>query len=390
MIARRLPMHSPRAVAAALEARGVDGGRAAAAADGMQGVAVELEGLDTSTLLALVSQAGTLGIEIHTGDDWAVLAGAASRLGALARPWGVPPPLAGVADAVGRALTPEPPTVWVTARGPLSLDVPRLMGILNVTPDSFSDGGRFLAPAAALAQADRLLADGADLIDLGGESTRPGSEPVPEQEELDRVIPVVAEVARRHPGVLLSIDTVKASVARAAVDAGAAIVNDVSGFRLDPAIGSTVAATGAGAVLMHSRGTVSTMARLDQAQYAPDVLSAVRTELAEALDRATTAGVEVDRIVLDPGFGFAKTAEQNLELCDGLAVLLTLGRALLVGPSRKRFLGSVTGREVPDRDVATAAAAVLAFERGARIFRVHNVAVTRDALAVAHAVRGAA
>jgi dihydropteroate synthase len=356
----------------------------------MQGVAVELGDLDSSTLVALVSHAGTLGIDIHTGSDWAVLVGAASRLGALARPWGLPPPLAGVADAVGRALTPEPPAVWVTARGPLPLDRPRLMGILNVTPDSFSDGGQFLSPDAALAQVDRLMADGADLIDLGGESTRPGNEPVTEREERERVIPVVTAVARRHPGVLLSIDTVKAEVARAAVDAGAAIVNDVSGFRLDPAMGPAVAAAGAGAVLMHSRGSVATMARLDQAQYSPDVVSVVRAELGEALGRATAAGVEIDRIVLDPGFGFAKTAEQNLELCDGLAVLLSLGRALLVGPSRKRFLGSVTGREVPERDVATAAASVLAFERGARIFRVHNVAVTRDALAVAHAVRGAA
>src|SRR5690606_39087187 len=193
----------------------------------------------------------------------------------------------------------------------------------------------------------------------------------------------------RHPGVPVSVDTVKAAVARAALDAGAAIVNDVSAFRLDPAMAGVVAATGAGVILMHSRGSVSTMARLDHAEYAPDVVTGVRDELAAALDRALESGIAAERVVLDPGFGFAKTADQNLALLDGLEALRPLGRALLVGPSRKRFLGSVTGREVAERDVATAAACVLAWERGARLFRVHQVGVTRDALAVAHAVRGA-
>jgi dihydropteroate synthase len=188
--------------------------------------------------------------------------------------------------------------------------------------------------------------------------------------------------------VPISVDTVKAEVARVALEAGAAILNDVSAFRLDPAMADVAARGGAGVVLMHSRGTVSTMARLDHAEYAPDVVSGVQGELAEALDRAVTAGVVPDRIVLDPGFGFAKTAEQNLLLLDQLSALSTLGRPLLVGPSRKRFLGSVTGRDVAERDAATAAACVLAYERGARLFRVHDVAQTRDALAVASAVRG--
>jgi len=151
---------------------------------------------------------------------------------------------------------------------------------------------------------------------------------------------------------------------------------------------AVAAAAGAGVILMHSRGTVSTMALLDQATYEPDVVTAVKVELEERLAAAAAAGVALDHIVLDPGFGFAKTAEQNLLLCDRLASLLALGRPILVGPSRKRFLGSVTGREIPERDVATAAACVMAYERGARLFRVHNVAVTRDALAVAVAVRG--
>lgn len=389
MIARRLPLHSPRAVQEALVARGWDSGRADAAAGGMPAAAIELSGLDDSTIIALVQHAGALGLDLLTGDDWAIVAGSESRLSALARPWVVPPPLAALAEALGLRLLPDPPEVWITRVSSIPLDRPVIIGILNLTPDSFSDGGRYLSPEAALAQADILVSEGAAILDLGGESTRPGSEPVPEAEELARVLPVVEALTRRHPGVPISVDTVKAAVAHAALDAGAAIVNDVSAFRLDPAMAGVVAATGAGAILMHSRGTVSTMARLDHAEYAPDVVTGVREELAVALERALVAGIGADRIVLDPGFGFAKTAEQNLALLDGLEALRPLGRALLVGPSRKRFLGSVTGREVPDRDVATAAACVLAWERGARLFRVHQVGVTRDALAVALAVRGA-
>jgi dihydropteroate synthase len=389
VIARTLGAHSPRAVAEALRARGWDEVKSDAAAGGMRAAALELSGLDEATLLALLHYAGQLGLELLTGDDWAILGGSEARLSGLARPWVVPPALAEIAMAVGGLLNPESPTAWLTARGPVQLDRPVVVGILNLTPDSFSDGGRFLDPAEALAQADRLLAEGAGILDLGGESTRPGSEPVAEAEELRRVIPIVEALVRRHPSVLLSVDTVKAGVAGAAVDAGAAIVNDVSAFRLDAAMAGALAGRRAGAVLMHSRGTVSTMARLDHAEYTPDVVTAVREELRAALDAGLRAGITPDAIVLDPGFGFAKTGEQNLALLDQLAALRSLGRPLLVGPSRKRFLGSVTGREVGERDVATAAACVLAYERGARLFRVHNVAVTRDALAVAHAVRGA-
>jgi dihydropteroate synthase len=389
VIARILPTHSPRALRVALRARGLDEVRAEAAAQGLATQAIELAGLDESTILALVHHAGQLGLEVVTGEDWAVVGGTASRLGALARPWGIPPPLAEIAGRVGQLLTPETPGAWITARGPIQLDRPVILGILNVTPDSFSDGGRFLSPEAALDQADRLVADGAAILDLGGESTRPGSESVPEAEELGRILPVLEALVRRHPGVPISVDTVKAGVARVALEAGAAIINDVSAFRLDSAMATVAAQTGAGAVLMHSRGTVSTMARLDHAEYHPDVTTVVREELAAALERALAAGMAAEHVVLDPGFGFAKTAEQNLLLADQLAVLRSLGRPLLVGPSRKRFLGSVTGREVGERDVATAAACVIAYERGARLFRVHNVAMTRDALAVVHAVRGA-
>lgn len=388
MIARTLGTHSPRAVRDALRARGWDEVKSDAAAGGWRGTAVELDGLDSSTILALLHHAGELGLDVVTGDDWALVGGSAARLSSLARPWVVPPELSAVAEAVGLQLPAEVVTMWPTARGTIRLDHPVILGILNTTPDSFSDGGQFLLPAAAVAQADKLVAEGAGILDIGGESTRPGTEPVPAAEELGRVLPLVEALVKRHPAIPISVDTVKAEVAAAVLGAGAAIVNDVSAFRLDPAMAGIVARGQAGAILMHSRGTVSTMARLDHAEYAPDLLTAVRRELGEAMDVALRGGVAAERIVLDPGFGFAKTAEHNLLLLDQLAALASLGRPLLVGPSRKRFLGSVTGREVSQRDTATAAACVLAYERGARLFRVHNVAMTRDALAVAHAVRG--
>ncbi len=388
MIARALAGHSPRAVRDALAARGWDEVKADAASCGMRPAAVELAGLDPATLLALVRHTSELGLDILTGDDWAILGGSAARLSALARPWVVPAALSEVASLVARALPMDPPSVWLTARGPIPVDRPVIFGILNVTPDSFSDGGRFLSPEAALAQADQLLTDGAQVLDIGGESTRPGSEPVPVEVELGRVLPVVEALARRHPRVPVSVDTVKSGVARAVLEAGAAIVNDVSGFRLDPGMAAVAARGNAGVVLMHSRGTVATMARLDEAEYHPDVVTGVTAELGAALEGALAGGVAADHVALDPGFGFAKTAEQNLRLLDQLPALMTLGRPILVGPSRKRFLGSVTGREVGERDAATAAACVLAWERGARLFRVHNVAVTRDALAVAVEVAG--
>jgi dihydropteroate synthase len=385
--ARALALHSPRALREALIARGWDDVKADAAAAGTTPAAVELTGIDLPALMALVRHSRELGIDLVTGEDWALLAGSASRLGALARPWTVPPELAEVAEAVGSVLTPTPPTHWLTAAGPLPLDRPVIMGILNVTPDSFSDGGRYVALDQALAQADLLVAEGAAVLDVGGESTRPGNEPVPEDEELRRVVPVLTALVKRHPAVPLSIDTVKSLVARAALEAGAAIVNDVSAFRLDPGMAAVAASGAAGVVLMHSRGTVGTMARLDHAEYPAGVVQGVLDELRGAVEAAVSAGIGPDRIAVDPGFGFAKTAEQNLALTDGLAALGSLGRPILVGPSRKRFLGSVTGRDARERDVATAAACVVAYERGARLFRVHDVASTRDALAVAHAVR---
>ena len=389
MIVTPLATHSSRAVRDTLISHGWDEPRAETASGGLGPFAVLVDGLSEDLLAQLLRHGGSLGLDVVTGDDWAVVAGSKARLGALARPWGGPPELAPVAHQIGLVLPTEPPQSWLTARGSVSLDRPVIVGILNVTPDSFSDGGQFTKLDDALSQADRLLADGARLLDIGGESTRPARpDPVPEAEELARVLPVIEALARRHPEALLSIDTVKATVARAAIDAGAAVINDVSGFRLDPSMAETAAETRAGVILMHSRGTTSTMATLDHADYENDLVGAVRRELSQALAVATDGGVAPDAIVLDPGLGFAKNADHNLLLTDRLADLVALGRPVLVGPSRKRFLGSVTGREVAERDAATAAACVVAYERGAALFRVHNVALTRDALAVAHAVRG--
>jgi dihydropteroate synthase len=267
------------------------------------------------------------------------------------------------------------------------LDRPALVGILNVTPDSFSDGGRFAGIEAALAHAEGLLAAGATILDIGGESTRPGrTEEVSAEEELRRVVPVVEAVARRHPDLVISIDTVKAVVARAALDAGAAVVNDVSALRLDPAMAATVAAAKAGVILMHSRGAILEVSSYRHVEYAGDVVGGVLAELRKSLELAAEAGIGPDSTVVDPGFGFSKTAEQNLLLFDQLAALQALGRPILVGPSRKRFIGAATGVPVEERDRATATACALAYERGARLFRVHDVAGTREALALALAV----
>ncbi|HET6836833.1 MAG TPA: dihydropteroate synthase [Gemmatimonadales bacterium] len=375
----------------ALRSHGWQEALAENAALGIETTAFHLTGLDQGALEALVPFAGGLGLEVLTGDSWAILAGSRSRLSVLARPWSVPQPLAEVAAGIGLAMPADPPTRWETARGALLLDRPVLVGILNVTPDSFSDGGRFAGVDAALRQADILLDEGATILDVGGESTRPGrTENVPLEEELRRVIPVIEALVRQRHDLMISIDTVKAEVARAAIEAGAAIVNDVTAMRLDPAMPAVVAGTKAGVILMHSRGSILEIASYTHADYAGDVVGGVLAELREALDRAALAGVSPDATIIDPGFGFSKTVEQNIVLLDQLASLQALGRPILVGPSRKRFLGSVTGLPVEDRDRVTATACALAYNRGARLFRVHAVAAAREALALADAVGGVA
>ncbi|MDX2192136.1 MAG: dihydropteroate synthase [Gemmatimonadales bacterium] len=374
----------------ALVARGWAAGRAEAVAGGLQPLALLLDGLDEPTRAALVRHAAHLGLDHLSGDDWCVLAGSRARLSAFARPHLVDPLLYEAAMAVGLALPAEPPALWSTAHGPIALDAPVLMGILNATPDSFSDGGRHAAADAALARAERLVKDGATMLDVGGESTRPGrTEVVPAAEERARVVPVVAAVARRFPHVPISIDTVKAEVAEAALDAGAAVINDVSAFRLDPAMAPLAAARRAGVVLMHSRGDNLQLSSYDLVDYGGDVTGGVVRELRQAVDGAVGQGVSPEAIVVDPGFGFGKTPEQNLVLQDQLAALQALGRPVLVGPSRKRFLGQPSGLDADARDAITGTACALAYERGARLFRVHDVARTRDALLLARAVLGA-
>jgi dihydropteroate synthase len=385
-----LALHSSRAVRDALRSHGWEEALAESAAAGIRTSAFHLTGLDQGAIEALVPFAGGLGLEVLTGETWAILAGSRSRLSALARPWTVPPPLTELAAGIGLALPGETAEQWTTARGSVTLDHPVLVGILNVTPDSFSDGGRFLGVDSALARVNELLQEGAEIIDIGGESTRPGrTAEVPPEEELRRVVPVVQALVREHPTLLLSVDTVKAEVARATLDSGAAIINDVSAMRLDPRIAATVAAAGAGVILMHSRGSILEIASYTHAEYAGNVVGAVLSELREAVDRVAAAGIGAEAVVVDPGFGFSKTEDQNLVLLDQLASMQALARPVLVGPSRKRFLGAATGLPVEDRDRVTAAACALAYERGARLFRVHAVGAVRETLALVQTVGGA-
>jgi len=264
------------------------------------------------------------------------------------------------------------------------------MGILNATPDSFSDGGRYLRPDAAIAHGEQLLSEGADLLDVGGESVRPGAEPVPVAEERARVLPVIEALIARNPSAQISIDTSKAAVAAAALDAGAGLVNDVTALRGDPQMAGLVAERGAQCCLMHMQGEPRTMQR--DPRY-DDVVDDVKAFLAERLAFALREGVAEERVMLDPGIGFGKTVEHNLALLRRLDELLTLGRPLVIGTSRKTFLGRIAGRGAvlaPDaRLPGTLASNVLALERGASVFRVHEVAPVREALTVAAATLGA-
>jgi dihydropteroate synthase len=257
-----------------------------------------------------------------------------------------------------------------------------IMGVVNVTPDSFSDGGLFYDHDVATAHALRLISDGADLLDVGGESTRPYAQSVPADEEIRRVGPVIERIAEARTGARISIDTSKAAVARVALDAGATYVNDVTAFRGDPALAELVAERGLHCCLMHMLGTPRTMQ--EDPRY-DDVVSDVKAFLEERLAFAVAAGVPEERIHLDPGIGFGKTVDHNLELLRRLDEIVALGRPVVVGTSRKAFIGRITGREVRDRTAGTLATNVLALERGARLFRVHDVAATRDALALAAA-----
>lgn len=256
---------------------------------------------------------------------------------------------------------------------------PVIMGILNVTPDSFSDGGRHNTLGAAEVQAMRMLAEGAGILDIGGESTRPGAAPVSAAEELVRVIPIIRHLAARIRAPI-SIDTVKASVARAAVEAGAVIINDVTGMTGDPEMAATVAETGAAIVITYHRGT---------ADDAVDAVADMRAFFDRAFETAARHGILEEHIWLDPGVGFAKTPRQNLEVIAGLGTLAAYGCPVLVGLSRKSFIGHVTGRAVNDRLAGTLTAHLMALQRGARVLRVHDVAEHTDMLRLYQAIEGA-
>jgi dihydropteroate synthase len=292
--------------------------------------------------------------------------------------------MASLAAAQRRVAVPGSTEWWLRDQR-LSLREPLIVGILNVTPDSFSDGGRYLSVAAAVERADQLQREGARLLDIGGESTRPGAVAVAADEEISRVVPII-EAVRRRVEIPISVDTRKAEVARAALEAGAQVVNDVSGLR-DPGMAAVVAEAGAGLVLMHMRGTPETM------QVAPsysDVVGEVVVELARSVELARAAGVATHRIAVDPGIGFGKTAEHNLLLIRRLDVLGGLGYPVMLGVSRKAFIGALVGGAPPEeRALGTAAACVVGLMNGARIFRVHDVRVAREALSVAEAIRAA-
>ena len=263
---------------------------------------------------------------------------------------------------------------------------PVLFGILNVTPDSFSDGGEFFGAGPAVSHAERLLDEGAHVIDIGGESTRPGSDPVSPDEEARRVVPVVRGILEARPGTRISVDTYRASTAEAALNAGAAIINDVTALEGDPRMASVVAGRGCPVVLMHMLGEPKTM---QENPHYDDVVREVRDYLAGRAEVAISAGVDPENVILDPGIGFGKTLEHNLKLLDRLDEIVELGFPVLIGTSRKGFLGKITGSDDPKARVfGTVATSVVSYERGATLFRVHDVRANRDALEVTAAVRG--
>lgn len=326
---------------------------------------------------------GTVGCSIATTD--VILIGTEKQLCRLCdklafQPFG----LADLADALNAVLANFSlvPKVWKTSRRELFLERPLIMGILNVTPDSFSDGGSFFDPHKAVEKALKMEAEGADIIDIGGESTRPGAPAVTADEELRRIMPVVEQLAGRL-SCPISLDTWKSEVAQEALAAGVEIINDISGFSFDPAMAALAARTGAGAVLMHTRGTPATM---QQCTDYEDLMGEVSAGLNRSLDVALAAGVERERIVIDPGIGFGKSVDGNLEILRRLREFTTFGVPLLVGTSRKSFIKKTVRQDVGGRLMGTAATVALAIANGASIVRVHDVCEMREVADMAHAL----
>ena len=258
-----------------------------------------------------------------------------------------------------------------------------IMGILNVTPDSFSDGGRFVDPVAAVDQAQKMIAEGADIIDIGGESTRPGVSYINEEEEIVRIRPIVEALGKRTD-IPLSIDTRKAAVAQVALDLGVAIVNDVSALQDDSRMAQVIEESGAGVVLMHRQGHSATM---QDAPHYEDVVEEVKSFLAKRVALAQSMGIPSDRIIVDPGIGFGKTCKHNFKILANLGEFLEINQPLLVGLSRKGFIGELTGKPVAEREMGNAAAIAIAVWQGTHILRVHDVGAMKDAIRVAQALR---
>ena len=298
-----------------------------------------------------------------------------------AQPFGLPA-LAAELETLLAAIR-RPPETWITSRRTLSLERPLIMGILNLTPDSFSDGGRFVDPAQAIEHALKMEAEGADIIDIGGETTKPGAPPVPAAEEAARIIPVMERLVRelRCP---LSVDTWKSAVADRALSAGAEIINDISGFNFDPQMADVVARHGAAAVLMHTRGKPDEMQQnTDYSDLMTEVIGGLRNSVSQAL----AAGVQRERIAIDPGICFGKDLSGNLEILRRLRELTSLGLPVLVGTSRKSFIGKILARqEAAERTFGTAATVALSIANGAQILRVHDVREMRDVADMAHAI----
>ncbi|WP_025323138.1 dihydropteroate synthase [Deferrisoma camini] len=390
---RVMDLSEPERARAELERIGADAAGVARMIDKAGFLAIRVEGLKAPAanilkqeMLSLGADAavarGVVNASVDRSD--ALILGTRKQVRRLVRklrpqPFGLKALAAELQELLGR----EEPREFRWHGGVLRLDGrPLVMGILNVTPDSFSDGGDYFDREAALDRALQMVEEGADLLDVGGESTRPGAPPVPLEEEERRVVPVIEHLAHRV-GVPISVDTYKAGVARRAVEAGAALVNDVSGLRMDPAMAGTVAGLGAGLVVMHMRGDPRTMQ--SDTRYA-DLVGEIFRALEESVDRAVEAGVDRARVWVDPGIGFGKSAEQNLVLLRRLAEFRSLGCPVLVGASRKSFIGRTLGIEDPkDRLEGSLAAAVVAVWNGARILRVHDVRATRRAADLAWA-----